>query len=44
MIELGQVIVHWEAEIALQQANQKVEEFLDRLRHEDFGDIDQEVR
>ena len=43
MIELGEVIVHGEAELALQQANQEVEEFLERMRLGDFGDIDAEV-
>jgi hypothetical protein len=44
MIDLGEIIVHGEAELALQQANQKVEEFLEHLRLGDYGDIDQETR
>jgi hypothetical protein len=44
MIELGQVNVHPAAEDAVAQGNQRVEEFLDRFRIGDYGDIDQEVR
>jgi len=44
MIELGEVIVHGEAELALQRANQTVQEFLDRFEAGDFGDIDAETR
>lgn len=44
MIELGEVIVHGEAELAVQRANQTVQEFLDRFQAGDFGDIDAETR
>lgn len=44
MIELGEVIVHGEAELAVQQARQTVQEFLDRFQAGDFGDIDGETR
>ena len=43
-IQLGEIIVHDNAAIGVQQANQKVEEFLDRFRIGDYGDIDQEIR
>ena len=44
MIDLGEIIVHPNAEHAVQQAHQKVEEFLERFRIGDFGDIDDETR
>ena len=44
MIELGEVIVHGDAELAIQRARQTVQEFLDRFRAGDFGDIDAETR
>jgi hypothetical protein len=44
MIALGEVIIHGEAELAIQRANQTVQEFLDRFRAGDFGDIDAETR
>lgn len=44
MIHLGEVIVHGEAELAVQRANQTVQEFLDRFQAGDFGDIDAETR
>ncbi len=43
MIDLGEVIVHGEAELAVQRANQTVQEFLDRFRAGDFGDIDEDM-
>jgi len=44
MIDLGQIIIHPDAEHAVVQANQKVEEFVDRFHLGDFGDIDAETR
>jgi hypothetical protein len=44
MIELGEVIIHGEAELAIQRARQTVQEFLDRFQAGDFGDIDAETR
>lgn len=44
MIDLGHIIIHPDAEHAVVQANQKVEEFVDRFRLGDFGDIDAETR
>jgi len=41
---LGEVIVHGEAELAIQQAGQTIQEFLDRFEADDLGDIDAETR
>ena len=43
-LQLGEIIVHGEAELAIQRANQTVQEFLDRFQAGDFGDIDDDVR
>ena len=43
-LQLGEIIVHDSAALEVQQANQRVEEFLDRFRLGDYGDIDQETR
>lgn len=44
MIELGQIIVHDNADMELRRCNQRVEEFLEKFRNADFGDIDAETR
>jgi len=43
-IALGEVIVHDDADLAVQQANQTVQEFLDRFQAGDLGDLDDELR
>jgi hypothetical protein len=43
MIELGQIIIHPDAERALRQCNQNAEEFLDRFHRGDWGDVDSET-
>lgn len=43
MIPLGEVIVHGNAERAIQDAHQRVEEFLDQFQRGDFGSIDRET-
>lgn len=44
MIELGKVIVHDNADMELRRCNHRVEEFLEKFRNADFGDIDADVR
>jgi len=45
MIDLGEIIVHGNAERAVQECNQTVQEFTDRFRAGDLGDnIDDDLR
>lgn len=43
-LALGEIIIHGDAEREVQQANQTVQEFLDRFQAGDLGDLDDEIR